>query len=59
VIALDEPSSALDATTEAALWENLRVLADRGATVLLVSHRTSARSIADEVVHLEAREVRA
>ena len=57
VIALDEPSSALDATTEAALWTSLRGLADRGATVLLVSHRTSARAIADEVVHLEAREV--
>jgi ATP-binding cassette, subfamily C, bacterial CydD len=57
VIALDEPSSALDATTEAALWESLRGLADRGATVLLVSHRTSARSIADEIVHLDAREV--
>ena len=57
MIALDEPSSALDAATEAALWESLRGLADRGATVLLVSHRTSARSIADEIVHLEAREV--
>jgi ATP-binding cassette subfamily C protein CydD len=57
VIALDEPSSALDAATEAALWENLRGLADRGATVLLVSHRTTARAIADEVVRLEAREV--
>ena len=57
VIALDEPSSALDAATEAALWENLRGLADRGATVLLVSHRTTARTIADDVVRLEAREV--
>ena len=59
VIALDEPSSALDSVTEAALWKSLRGLADRGATVLLVSHRTTARSIADEVVHLEAREVHA
>jgi len=59
VIALDEPSSALDGTTEAALWSSLRGLADRGATVLLVSHRTSARAIADEVVHLEDREVHA
>jgi len=59
VIALDEPSSALDATTEAALWANLRALADRGATVLLVSHRTTARAIADGVVRLEAREVMA
>jgi len=59
VIALDEPSSALDATTEAALWANLRALADRGATVLMVSHRTTARAIADGVVRLEAREVMA
>jgi ATP-binding cassette subfamily C protein CydD len=59
VIALDEPSSALDATTEAVLWANLRALADRGATVLLVSHRTTARAIADGVVRLEAREVMA
>lgn len=59
VIALDEPSSALDATTEAALWANLRALADRGATVLLISHRTTARGIADGVVRLEAREVMA
>lgn len=59
VIALDEPSSALDGATEAALWANLRDLADRGATVLLVSHRTTARAIADGVVRLEAREVMA
>ncbi|MET0782001.1 MAG: thiol reductant ABC exporter subunit CydD [Microbacterium sp.] len=59
VLALDEPSSALDATTEAALWTNLRGLADSGATVLLVSHRTTARAIADGVVRLEAREVMA
>jgi ATP-binding cassette subfamily C protein CydD len=57
VIALDEPSSALDPTTEALLWANLRTLADRGATVLLISHRASARTIADTVVALEARGV--
>jgi ATP-binding cassette, subfamily C, bacterial CydD len=52
VIALDEPSAALDATTEAALWREVRRLADDGAVVLLVSHRTSARTIADAVVTL-------
>lgn len=57
VIALDEPSAALDAETEAALWASLRSLADRGATILLVSHRATARSIADGVVRLDAREV--
>lgn len=55
VLALDEPSSALDAATEAALWEGLRSLADAGATVVLVSHRRSAREIADRVVTLTAR----
>ncbi|EIC07714.1 ABC transporter, CydDC cysteine exporter (CydDC-E) family, permease/ATP-binding protein CydD [Microbacterium laevaniformans OR221] len=54
VIALDEPSSALDAATEAALWRGIRDLADGGATVLLISHRRSAREIADRVVTLSA-----
>lgn len=53
VIALDEPSSALDAETEAALWLSVRELADAGAAVLLVSHRITARQIADDVVRLE------
>ena len=57
VIALDEPSSALDAETESRLWRSVRSLADSGATVLLVSHRTSARELADEVVALAALEV--
>ncbi|MEU1971022.1 thiol reductant ABC exporter subunit CydD [Microbacterium sp. NPDC019599] len=58
VVALDEPSSALDAETEARLWASVRSLADDGATVVLVSHRTSARDIADAVVRLEPSEVR-
>ncbi|QLD11148.1 thiol reductant ABC exporter subunit CydD [Microbacterium oleivorans] len=56
VIALDEPSAALDAETEAALWRSLRGLADGGATVLLISHRASARSIADLQVPVRARQ---
>jgi ATP-binding cassette subfamily C protein CydD len=57
VVALDEPSSALDAATEAALWRSLREIADAGANVLLVSHRRSARDIADLVVALQPTEV--
>lgn len=57
VVALDEPSAALDADTEAALWRAVRTVADGGATVLLVSHRPSARTIADEVVTLAPRAV--
>ncbi|WP_436970516.1 thiol reductant ABC exporter subunit CydD [Microbacterium testaceum] len=52
VLVLDEPSSALDATTEAHLWATLRREADAGRGVLLVSHRPSARSIADRVIGL-------
>ena len=54
VLVLDEPSSSLDAHTEARLWASLRSLADDGATVVLVSHRTSAESIADTVVDIAA-----
>lgn len=54
VIALDEPSSALDPETEGRLWRGIRHLADEGATVLLISHRRSARDIADAVVRLDA-----
>ena len=57
MIALDEPSSALDPTTETRLWRSVRALADDGALVLLVSHRTSAREFADTVVRLEPSEV--
>jgi len=54
VLALDEPSSALDPETEERLWRSLRERADAGATILLVSHRRSARDIADQVVALGA-----
>ena len=57
VIAIDEPSSALDAETEARLWRSVRDLADDGAIVVLVSHRESARAIADDVVRIETSEV--
>ncbi|MFT3797098.1 thiol reductant ABC exporter subunit CydD [Microbacterium sp.] len=52
VVALDEPSAALDAETEAGLWRSVRAVADGGAIVLLVSHRASAVAIADRVVDL-------
>lgn len=52
VLLLDEPSSALDPETEQRLWSSLRERADAGATILLVSHRRTAREIADHVVAL-------
>jgi len=59
VLALDEPSAALDATAEGHLWRSLRQVADAGALILLVSHRESARAIADRVVQLSGAEVTA
>jgi ATP-binding cassette subfamily C protein CydD len=56
VLMLDEPSSALDADTEARLWATLRKRADAGAAVLLVSHRRTARAIADQIVALSPAE---
>ena len=55
ILVLDEPSSALDADTEARVWRTLRGEADAGAGVLLVSHRPSAREIADRVIDLGVR----
>ncbi|MGM1017846.1 MAG: thiol reductant ABC exporter subunit CydD [Actinomycetota bacterium] len=52
ILALDEPSSALDPETEAQLWASLRARADAGGTILLVSHRRSARAIADQTIAL-------
>jgi len=57
VVALDEPSAALDRETELELWRSVRRVADAGAAVILISHRTTARAIADEVVRLEPSEV--
>ncbi|WP_404434066.1 thiol reductant ABC exporter subunit CydD [Microbacterium lacus] len=59
VIALDEPSAALDSGTEESLWQSVRELADGGAAVVLVSHRASARAMADDVVTLTGMEVTA
>ncbi|WP_029262437.1 MULTISPECIES: thiol reductant ABC exporter subunit CydD [unclassified Microbacterium] len=54
MLALDEPSSALDPDTEDRLWRSLRARADAGASILLVSHRRTTRHIADHVVVLGA-----
>lgn len=54
VLVLDEPSSALDAETERQLWHRLRAIADDGATVVLISHRTSAELISDRIIDVAA-----
>jgi len=49
VILMDEPTSSMDATTEAQLVQNLEV-ATRGKTALFVTHRGPLVSIADRIL---------
>lgn len=50
---LDEPTSSLDARSEAELFENIRQLY-RGRTVLLISHRFSTVRSADQIYVMKA-----
>ena len=51
IILLDESTSALDAETEQALLQNLKVL--KGRTCFIVTHRPAALEIADKIVKVE------
>jgi ATP-binding cassette subfamily B protein len=51
LLVVDDLSSALDVETELILWE--RLLAQRAATVLAVSHRRPALRRADQIVVLK------
>ena len=53
VVLLDEPTAALDTTTEAAVIEAIRRLAAAGATVIVVAHRPALLDIAHQVVRLD------
>ncbi len=53
LVVLDEPNAQLDEAGDLALQQALQQLKARGATVLLVTHRASPRSLADQVVWLE------
>lgn len=52
VLILDEPTSSLDAQSEAAVFERLKALAE-GKTALLVSHRFSTVRMADRILVLK------
>ncbi len=49
---LDEPSSALDAATEARLADGIRALADQGRAVVVVTHRGALVRAADAELRL-------
>jgi ABC-type multidrug transport system ATPase subunit/pSer/pThr/pTyr-binding forkhead associated (FHA) protein len=49
---LDEPTSGLDPGTETALMHLMRRLADRGRTIVLITHATKNVMLADKVLFL-------
>ncbi len=54
VLLLDEPTAHLDAAAEAAVLRALARRASGGATIVVVGHRDSILSIADQVITVEA-----
>lgn len=53
VVLLDEPNANLDALGESRLVECMQKLKRAGATVIVVSHRTSALSVVDRILCLQ------
>jgi len=54
VLFLDEPSSAMDANTEAELIRRIRAWCDRGTTLVLCSHRSSFLELVDRIVVIDS-----
>jgi ATP-binding cassette subfamily C exporter for protease/lipase len=52
LVVLDEPNSSLDEAGDAALADALRALKARGATVVVMTHRSSLLALADKVLLL-------
>ncbi|GAA4947857.1 ABC transporter ATP-binding protein [Yinghuangia aomiensis] len=53
LLILDEPTAALDPAAEIAAYDKVRVLADAGHTVVLISHRMASTRRADQIVVLD------
>ncbi|MEU4586591.1 ABC transporter ATP-binding protein [Kitasatospora aureofaciens] len=49
LVIVDEPTSAMDAKTEIAVFEKIRSLTDRGVSVVLITHRLAATARADRI----------
>lgn len=52
LIFLDEPASGLDPGTERSLMGSLRAMADKGKTVILVTHSTLQLKMCDKIVFM-------
>ncbi len=55
LLLVDEPSSALDATAEAALVAGLREVAREGIAVVVVTHRPGVMAAADRMIELRSQ----
>ncbi|MDT0268461.1 ABC transporter ATP-binding protein [Streptomyces sp. DSM 44915] len=49
LLVVDEPTAALDAKAEARVFDQIRALADRGQTIVLITHRMASVRHADQV----------
>lgn len=56
IIILDEPTSSLDAFTEASLVDNFREIT-QGRTAIIISHRLSTIRMADRIIVLNNKEI--
>ena len=54
LVVLDEPNSNLDAVGEQTLGRTLTLLKDRGATIVLVTHRMSMLAFCDDLLVMNA-----
>lgn len=52
ILLCDEPTGNLDEENEQEIFKILRILADRGKCVILVSHSNEAKAYADKVISL-------
>ncbi|WP_037956529.1 ATP-binding cassette domain-containing protein [Streptomyces sulphureus] len=57
LLIVDEPTAALDARAELRVFEQIRRLADRGQTVVLITHRLASVRMADLVYVLDEGQV--
>ena len=57
LLVLDEPNSNLDELGELALNQSIAGMKEQGSTVVMVSHRQSALSLADYVIILSAGQI--
>lgn len=58
LVVLDEPNANLDSSGDSALLEAIRVLKQRGTTVVFVTHKTNMLALVDKVLVLDQGAVR-